>query len=207
MSASRWSTRGNRIPALGFTRRTSSGRASSRSMRTHASTRARVRDSCAGTERTESISARNHSTEALPARANGDTSPGRALAASRRVRRATVGRSATKSIQPISAASSRSAGLPTLGKGGRPVAEDLVQDRGVQLLLVAEVVEDRGAPDADVGDDVVAPRGLEAALGEVALRGGHDLGAGLEAVLAAAEGRGGSGSAGHRRLTTILARQ
>jgi len=42
-----------------------------------------------------SITARNHSTGALPARTNGDTTFGWALAASRRIRRATLGRCAT----------------------------------------------------------------------------------------------------------------
>ena len=42
-----------------------------------------------------SIIARNHATGALPARTNGDTTSGWALAASRRIRRATLGRRAT----------------------------------------------------------------------------------------------------------------
>ena len=42
-----------------------------------------------------SISERNHSTSGLPARASGELTPGCALAASRRIRRATVGRRAT----------------------------------------------------------------------------------------------------------------
>ena len=45
--------------------------------------------------------------------------------------------------------------------------------------------------------DVVEPRGLEAALGEVALGRGHDLGAGLEAVAPAANGLGGGGPGEH----------
>jgi hypothetical protein len=56
------------------------------------------------------------------------------------------------------------------------------------------VIEDRGAPDADVGRDVVEPRRLVAALGEVALRGGDDLGAGLEPAVAAGDRSGWGGS-------------
>ena len=139
-----------------------------------------------------SISARNHSTGALPARTNGDTTPGCALAASRRIRRATrralrhvVDPAGQRRLEPLDRAAARSAGRPC-----QP-PKHLVEHRRVELLLVAEVVEDRGAPDADVGGDVLEPRGLEAALGEVALGGGHDLGAGLEAAAAARDGLAG----------------
>src|SRR5262249_46691867 len=87
------------------------------------------------------------------------------------------------------------------------LAEDLVDHRGVELLLAAEVVEDGRAPDADVGRDVVEPRRLEAALREVALGDRDDLGTRLEAAVAAADGRLCSRSGGHTRLTIILARK
>ena len=59
-------------------------------------------------------------------------------------------------------------------------------------MLVGEVVEDRRAPNADVGRNVLEARGLEAALREVALGRRQDRGAGLLAAAA-----GGIGAAGN----------
>ena len=53
------------------------------------------------------------------------------------------------------------------------------------------------APDPDVVGDVVETRRVEAALGEVTLGGGDDLGTGLEAAVAMAHGRGSGRSADH----------
>ena len=153
-----------------------------------------------------SITARNHSTGALPERTNCETTPGCALAASRRIRRATLGRSCHV-VDPADQRRLESLGRAAAGRqGGHPVAEDLVEHRRVELLLVAEVVEDRGAPDADLGGDVLEPRGFEAALGEVALGRGHDLGAGLEAVAPAANGFGAADRESIR-IAIILARK
>ena len=131
------------------------------------------------------ISARNQSTSARPARASGEPSPGCALAASRRIRRASVGRSrhvvdpgAHRGLEPRLCVATRR-------QRRREAAENVVEHRRVELLLVGEVVEDRRAPDADVGGNVLEARGLEAALGEVALGGRQDRGARL---LAAAPG-------------------
>ena len=69
--------------------------------------------------------------------------------------------------------------LPLEGNARRDAAENVVEHRRVELVLVGEVVEDRRAPDADVGRNVLEARGLEAALREVALGGRQDRGAGL----------------------------
>ena len=71
-------------------------------------------------------------------------------------------------------------------------------------MLVAEVVEDRGAPDADVGRDVLEPRRLEAALREVTLGGREDRGARLLAAAAAARGVGRGGWIGELKAIAIL---
>ena len=74
--------------------------------------------------------------------------------------------------------------LPLDGQRRCDAAENVVEHRRVELVLVGEVVEDRRAPDADVGGNVLEARGLEAALGEVALGGRQDRGAGLLAAAA-----------------------
>jgi hypothetical protein len=60
------------------------------------------------------------------------------------------------------------------GGHGRPVLHRLLDHGGVEALLAAEVIEQRGMREPGPGGDVLQPRPREAALGELAASGRED---------------------------------
>ena len=89
------------------------------------------------------------------------------------------------------------AGAAAARQALRPIGEHRLEHGGVEVLLVGEVVGERRPLNPDVGGDVAEAGVLEAALGEVALGGGDDLGPRSDPVAPTAPGRGHEGAGMH----------